>query len=150
MEISLKNIKSVVTNNDFELPLTPVIGTKNVFRLTQNIKIELSDGEIFLLKRGWEYDGASVPWIFQPLFPKWGEHSYSSLVHDMLYFTHYKSRKFADKEHYLWGKTIGVKPLDNNIRYAFLRMFAWYAWLKGKYFPSKRLKRNILLTIKLK
>lgn len=149
MIITLDNIKELLDTGEL-ISLTPVPKTRFIFRLNKDIKIQLSSGEIFELKKGWEYDGASVPWIFQPLFPKWGEHSYSSLVHDMLYFTHYKNRKFADKEHFLWGKAIGIKPLDNYLRYYFLRLLAWYPWLKGKYFPSERLKRNKLLTIKIK
>lgn len=144
MIISQKNIREEAENGF--LALIPKLKDQNIFILDRDITVELSDNTIVVLRKGWEYDGASVPYIFQWAFPKFGIYSYNSLIHDICYFNHIKSRKFADKQHFIFGKAIGVKKLDNNIRYVFLRLFGWIYWYKGKYFPTQRAKRNKLFT----
>ena len=150
--ITLDNIANYVNSNNPIIELTPVTKTSpNIFRLIKPIQIELSDGSIFQLEKGWEFDGASVPWIFQPLFPKFGIYTYNALVHDLLYFIHYNDdRKFCDKEHFIWGKQLNISKLDNILRYKFLRMFAWYPWNNGKRKPTARLTRNVQLTTRIK
>ena len=139
---TIQNVKQLIENGKL-LPLTPVPTTeKNIFRLTEDIEIEISDGTVFLIKEGFEYDGASVPYIFQPLFPKFGIYAYNSFVHDVLYYMLYKSRKFADNEHFIWGCAIGTKELDNDIRHRFLRLFGWIYWNRNIKNPTERALRN--------
>lgn len=145
MIITLENIRDLAVKCEV-FRLSPVVYEKNIFKITEPVTIELSDKSLITLGAGWEYDGASVPWIFQPLFPKWGLYSYNSLPHDFCYYCLYKGRKFADKEHFLWGKAIGLKPLDNYIRYYFLRAFGWIYWNRSRNRPSIRAWRNRLLT----
>ena len=148
VKITLDNVFELAKRNEI-LKLSPVThSAPNIFTLLEPVQIELSNGDVFTIDKGWEFDGASVPWIFQPLFQKFGIHTYSSLVHDMLYYIHYKNRKFADNEHRIWAESLKIKKIDVMIRFCFLRLFAWFFWGKGKLFPSRRLNRNKALTIK--
>lgn len=144
--ITLENIRSLADRCE-ALKLSPVPDTKNIFRLLETVTIQLSDGTIVTLLEGWEYDGASVPWIFQPIFPKWGLYAYNSLPHDVCYYCLHGGRLWADREHRRWGEAVGVKPMDNKIRFYFLRALGWTAWLRSKYFPTPRARRNRGLTI---
>ncbi|WP_222166840.1 DUF1353 domain-containing protein [Edaphocola aurantiacus] len=146
MLLTLHNIAEHIRNYTALKCLSPTL-ENNIFRITEPVSIQISDGTIFDLLPGWEYDGASVPWIGQPIFPKWGVYAYQSFVHDILYFTLYeKGQKFADMEHYRWGIATGVSQAQNRARYKFLRTWGWTAWNRSKHRPSDRAKANRLLT----
>lgn len=144
-ELTLENVKALARTGE-AIKLTPVPGDRNIFRLIEGVSVILSNGDKIVLQAGWEYDGSTVPYFFQWAFPKWGIYSFNSLVHDVLYYKKYGDRAFADKEHFIWGKALAIKEMDNWCRYLVLRAFGWIYWNKSKNKPSARALRNNTLT----
>lgn len=135
---------------DYLLPLSPT-QDEDIFRLIEDVVVELSDDSKWLVKAGFEYDGATVAWIFRPLFKKWGVYHIQSFIHDILYYKiDYRDRKFADTEHYLWGIRTNVPKRQNKVRYWILKHFGWIYWNKSKNNPTARALRNRELIIKIK
>ena len=80
-----------------------------------DLEIQLSDGYILKIPKGYVWDGASVPKILWFIFPPIDDGLLGDLIHDKLwedkqaqfhYFNYntYKARKFADKERMRWRK----------------------------------------------
>ena len=79
-----------------------------------DLEVDLSDGSIINIPKGFIWDGASIPkWLWW-MFPKIKLNSIVFLIHDFLYvdkkiqlFKHefhiFEARKFADDEMRLWG-----------------------------------------------
>lgn len=141
-KLTLNNIDNLVRKEDSIL-LSPYPDDSNIFILKEDLIIELSDESSFKLKKGFLYDGASVPYLLQWIFPKWGIYCIAALIHDSLYYTKIKSRKFADKEFKKWMIATKVKGLQIQPRYIFVVLFGWIVWLKGKWKPSKILISNL-------
>ena len=80
------------------------------------------------IHEGFNWDGASVPRLFQSLFPKWGKYAVASLVHDWLYANRIGSRRRADRIFlHLMGEA-GVNWIGRHLMYAAVRLFGGRAW----------------------
>jgi len=141
--------KRIITleNAKYELEIGGVIQRERLywstdkwkqFKLLKNVYIKLSNGETISILKGFEWDLASVPRIFWSIVPPDGDFELASLIHDYLYQMKPYSRKFADKEMYIWSKVINstnkisIKNIDNHIRYFAVRVFGGPVWSKDK------------------
>ncbi len=90
------------------LPLIYQYGSrrKKIWKLGEEYKIVLSDGERLIIEEGFQTDLSSVPkWLWSIARP-YGDFILASIVHDKLYSMHYKikslgsykARRFADRE----------------------------------------------------
>lgn len=102
-------------------------------RLLEDLEIQLSDGYILKIPKGYIWDGASVPSWLHWLFPPVDEGVIGDLIHDRLWedkqgqfeyfkFNIYKARKFADDERRRWRKVHAPKKwVFNWISHAVIR-----------------------------
>ena len=121
---------------------TPNYWDYRVRVLTEAVTFKLSNKQIITLEKGFEWDEASIPWIFSWAFPKSGKYAYSALVHDALYYAKFSNRKFADNEFKYWMKATDISKRQINIRYAIVRLFGWTYWnakLSGRAINNQQL-----------
>lgn len=116
-----------------------VIGTnsKTTYTLLESLSIELSNGDIINIPKGFEWDGSSTPRLFWSIVPPEGDFELGALIHDYLYVNKKNfsySRKFADTEMLLWSKKVSgttkasIRNIDNYIRYYAVRIFGGLVW----------------------
>lgn len=104
------------------------------YRLLKPVHVKLSNGDKITIPEGFEWDLSSTPRIFWSMLPPDGDFEIASLIHDWAYQENYGTRRFADKEMYLWSKAsngthkISLKNIDNKIRYIAVRLFGGLVW----------------------
>ena len=115
------------------------------WKLTTDLNIELSDGYILKIPKGYIFDGASVPKCLWWLFPPIDKGVIGDLIHDRLWddkqaqfyffnYSTYEARKFADDERMRWRKAIAEdKKVFNFISNLVIRLI-------GGFYYSKQLK----------
>jgi hypothetical protein len=140
-KITLDNVKDLIDSNKVLYSDSPSFLNPKIRVLTSNVKFLLSDGETLSIKKGFQWDEVSVPYILQWAFPKSGKYAISALVHDALYYDVYKSRKFADDEFKKW-MDVTINPNQSWLRWAFVRMFGWVYWNRNIKKPSSRVLWN--------
>lgn len=140
----LKNIYKL-SQLDNPVKISRVINGKkwNTYKLERSIRIQLSNGRIINIKKGFTWDLSSVPRIFWTLLPPDGNFIIAALIHDYLYkkWKHWfwirklsDPRKFADLEMLKWSRAmngtrkISLKKIDNYTRYYGVRLFGKHAW----------------------
>lgn len=111
--------------------------TKPKYMLLKALEIKLSNEDIILIPKGFEWDLSSVPRFLWWLLPRDGDFDLAYLIHDYLYINKKRynySRDFVDDEMYLWAKTINstkklsLRNIDNFIRYIFVKAFGGLVW----------------------
>jgi len=75
-------------------------------------------------------DFASIPRIFNNIFPKTGRYGKPAVIHDYRYFTGNVSRREADKEFYETMLSQNVSKWKAWLFYKAVRMFAGAIWNK--------------------
>jgi len=106
------------------------------YKLEKNITVRLSNDEVITIKKGFEWDLSSVPRIFWSILPPDGDFIIGALIHDYLYQNKMFTRRFADREMYLWSEAVNgtmnlsLRRIDNGVRYIGVRMFGWIVWKK--------------------
>lgn len=126
--------------------ITPIKGQNGRprYRLNEDYAFSFK-GQIFIIKKGFEYDGASVPrflWSLTGIRPD-GLHRAAALIHDFLYDKArkgqgaalslrgqliYFSRKEADRQFYEDLVKTGVKNSRAKLMYRAVRLFGWTVW----------------------
>ena len=106
--------------------------------LTEPVTFQLSNGRILTIEKGFEWDEASIPFVFSWAFPKSGKYAFAALVHDALYYAKHDSRKFADREFKYWMKATGINSFQVFWRFSMVRVFGGFWW------NAKLSKRAIL------
>lgn len=108
--------------------------------LLNDVVIELSNGHLITIPKGFKWDLSSVPRMFWSILPPDGDFEIAALIHDFLYQHHrthpyiYFKRSFADLEMFLWSKAangtqkVSMKRIDNYTRYFGVRLFGWIVW----------------------
>lgn len=115
----------------------------NSWALAKDIKVELSNGEIITIPKGFETDFSSTPEFLWGILKPFGDFLLAPIVHDYLYRNNYKldelgvykARLFADREMLYISNITNSKKwynrLDNKIRYWAVRTFGWYTYKKS-------------------
>ena len=87
-----------------DLVVNSMVGTRNTFKLKENLGYRLSNGIDIIVPKGFVYDGASIPSLLTNILPRFGyKYDRASCLHDWLYAatnTHNYNRKMCDKIFY--------------------------------------------------
>lgn len=138
--ITLQNVKQRALDGNVYAD-TPSYYETRIRILKTDVLYETSYGVTVLIKAGFEWDEASVPWLFRFAFPKSGKYAFSALLHDALYYETKVTQKQADDEFYKWMK-VTINPVQAWLRYKFVRWFGWTYWNKNVRDPSERCLKN--------
>jgi hypothetical protein len=118
------------------IPVCYVLGSKNekVFTTTKMMTFTLSNGEMFFIKKGFRFDGSSIPRLLWWFAPRLDDRILGSLIHDAMYFSDYKRKRLgdrkakevADKEMlYWWNAQMPHRKRINKLMYLFVKYFGW-------------------------
>lgn len=102
------------------------------WKIQQPITVQLSNGEIINIPKGFVYDMSTVPkWLWSFVRPV-NDGLFGYLVHDVLYINKVKgmTRKQADKEMLFWTSITNSNKFDNYLRYYIVRLLGWLWWHK--------------------
>lgn len=121
----------------------PVFDASGKYRkLNEAVAFKLSDGTLLVIGAGFEWDENSIPFIFQPLFPKSGIYAVPALIHDALYYLAQGEQKFADMEFAIWMCALRINPVQIAFRLWAVDRFGDKWWKKNVEAPSDRCLRN--------
>ncbi len=140
--VTLNNVYSLVYNNELYSD-TPVYTHKGKFRKLKNrVRIKLSNNDIIIIEKGFEWDENSIPWILQPFYPKSRKYAGSALVHDALYYLTVHDKDWVEEEYKKW--MIATKINNNQIffRYWAVKLFGGRWWYRNKKTPGERCLHN--------
>jgi hypothetical protein len=122
---------------------TPVYDKSGKYRmLTTPVTYQLSDGRLLKVDKGFIWDENSVPWLFQPLFPKSGVYAPAAIPHDALYYLTATSKRFADNEFVLWMLALDIDPSQIRWRWFAVDKFGWKWWNRNVHKPGERCLYN--------
>jgi len=102
------------------------------WKIQNPITVELSNGEVINIPKGFVYDMSTVPkWLWSFVRPV-NDGLFGYLVHDVLYVNKVKgmTRKQADKEMLFWTSITNSNKFDNHLRYYIVRLLGWLWWYK--------------------
>lgn len=110
-------------------PLTIRILEDDLYVLVEDVIVE-SLGYKIQIKKGFSYDGASIPRAFWSLLgnPLSGEYKIGAIVHDALYSTQHIEREITDKIFLDIMIQDGVGVFKRNLFYYMTRLFGKKAW----------------------
>lgn len=130
---------------EFSTPIPKTAEHPRHYQTLLDLEVQLSDGYILKIPKGFIWDGASVPSWLHWLFPPIDQGALGDLIHDALWvdkqgqFEHfgyniYKARKFADEERRLWRQAHAPnRKVFNWISHRVIR-------LVGGFYYSQQLK----------
>ena len=102
------------------------------WKIQNPITVELSNGKIINIPKGFVYDMSTVPkWLWSFVRPV-NDGLFGYLVHDVLYINKVNgiTRKQADKEMLFWTNITNDNKFDNKFRYTIVRLLGWLWWYK--------------------
>lgn len=119
------------TNPTF-IPLDyyPTSRESKFFELYAPLEVTLSNGDVIVIPKGFKTDLSSTPRWLWSFLPPYGVDLIAYIIHDYLFVTKIYSRKFTDKEMYLWAKILRKDNTDPWLRYQGVRLFGWAVWYK--------------------
>jgi len=113
-------------------------------------ELGLSGNEIYfvliLADNGFVSDGASVPWLFTRIVPRFGKNTNAAIIHDALYSQGVLSRKVADRIFRFVQGLEGVPCWKRFLCYISLRLFGGLAWAACKRQRTKRKEEEKLMS----
>lgn len=138
--ITLENIKCDLLDGYNPIVKIRQYGNNNVnqYKLFYGLNIQLSNGQYIWIPKGYVWDLASVPRVFQSIISTDNDAEIAYLIHDFLYENKIGTREFADKEMLKWAKVtnginkIHIRNIDNYIRYYAVRLFGRKIYNKKK------------------
>ena len=139
MILTINNVKEVFTKKN-PIVKSRVYGknTINKYTLINAISIQLTDGKVITIPKGFEWDLASVPkflwWLMSPDV----DSEIAYLIHDYLYINQTLPRKECDLEMYKWAVAtngtggISARNIDNWLRWKAVALFGNLVYKKNK------------------
>ena len=107
--------------------------SEKYWSIQKPLVIELSDGDILIIPKGFCYDMSTVPkWLWSIVRP-FNDGLIGYLIHDYLYVhqeQHKLTRKQVDKEMLFWTNLTNENKFDNKFRYYIVRALGWLWWKK--------------------
>jgi hypothetical protein len=101
---------------------------KRLYRLGEEIRVELFTGLQVVIPKGYETDISSTPFWLWSIVPPMGDFSLAAIIHDYCYSSKCVTRYEADREMLLWSNLINRNKFDNYVRYYSVRAFGWLVW----------------------
>jgi hypothetical protein len=118
--------------------------TRRKFKVLRELQVELSNGEVITIERGFKTDLCSVPrWLWAVASP-YNDALLAFVIHDWLYINLYENRYFADKEMLLWCEAINANHTDNVIRYHAVRWKGESWWQRNEERVAREATENVL------
>lgn len=97
-----------------------------------NCKAGIGDNALTVcVPSGFVTDFASIPRVFWTILPPTGRYSRAAVIHDYLYVSQEKSKKYADVMFYKAMKDCGVKSYVRRVMFWAVRYFGQAAWNKN-------------------
>jgi hypothetical protein len=137
--ITLENVNDYLSNSHDIIGVICAGKQKEdkYFTVLKTINIQLSNGEVVKINKGYKFDGSSSPRLLTPIFPRYGSFIFAALIHDWLYDNKNKedlsvsmrniglknAKKFADKEMLTWSNVVNRNKIDNYLRYKAVILF---------------------------
>lgn len=139
---TLSNIYEAVKKGKVysDFPMADKIGKYR--KLDEPVSFKLSNGKLLIISEGFEWDENSIPFIFQPFFPKSGIYAVPALIHDALYYLTEGEQKFADMEYGIWMCALRLKPKQIAFRLWGVDIFGDKWWKRNLTNPKDRCLRN--------
>jgi len=106
--------------------------SEKYWKIQNPITVELSNGEVINIPKGFVYDMSTVPkWLWSFVRP-FNDGLFGYLIHDRLYVIrdHKMTRKQVDKEMLFWTNITNDNKFDNKFRYYIVRLLGWLWWYK--------------------
>lgn len=106
--------------------------SQKYWKIQNPITIELSNGKILNIPKGFVYDMSTVPkWLWSLARP-FNDGLIGYLIHDVLYVqrAHGMTRAQSDKEMLFWTNITNGNKFDNYFRYFIVRLLGWLWWYK--------------------
>ena len=115
-----------------KLEMTPLGDGKN-FKLDETL-VYSSDllNEKVVVPKGFVTDGATIPWIFRPVFPVWGKWGDAAVLHDWLYRETDYSKRICDNVFNEAMKVLKVCTLKRIIIYLAVKYFGFFAFWRDR------------------
>lgn len=117
----------------------PFLFERPKYFLLNDLNIQLRNGMVITIEKGFIWDLSSVPRVMWGLLPPDGDFELASLIHDYLYKNMLLPRKQCDEEMFAWSKAVAGtegrntwNDHDNWIRYAGVRIGGGPVYNKNK------------------
>lgn len=128
MIIDRNNVVEMLSSGAVKTSVVYPITRDRHFVVIKETNIELSDGKIITIPKGFVFNGSSSPRFLWWIFPSYGNFFFAALIHDYLYEIRYKfDKKYADKEMLFWSNLVNkrnfAKIIDNYLRYYAVLLF---------------------------
>lgn len=118
--------------------------------LDEDVRYTMTTGDVLVIKKGYRFNGHSVPFIFRWLFPMYDVDIYAALIHDFLFDTqpwHRFDRKTMDDEYnYLmkqhsYGLRTKLMPLAVYLA-GYIKTFGWRDY-RGEPKPNTQIEVSV-------
>lgn len=117
------------------IPLAYITSTDRDFRLTESIKVVLSDNRTILIPKGYVTDLSSKPKWLWSLLPPFDKRLIAAIIHDYLWTNKfceikhhgniYEAFTFSNKEFNNWNRALSPnKNVKNWLEYNYLQQFS--------------------------
>jgi hypothetical protein len=127
MIIDLYNVRGFLANPD-NFGNHYLHGSRRRWLLQQTLQVQLSNGYIITIPKGFNWDLSSSPrWLWW-LYPPFGDFMFAALIHDFLYVHNLFGRAFADTEMLRWSGFICTDHWDNYQRYKAVQKLGGGRW----------------------
>lgn len=100
------------------------------WKIQQPITVELSNGKLLNVPKGFLYDMSTVPKFLWSFVRPFNDGLFGYLIHDVLYVQRASgmTRAQADKEMLFWTNITNKNKFDNYLRYYVVRLLGWLWW----------------------
>ena len=139
MILTIDNIKETLVKQN-PIVKSRVYGqnTINYYTLEKELLIQLTNGKVIIIPKGFKWDLASVPRLIWWLMSPDVDSEIAYLIHDYIYRYQILPRKECDDEMYKWAmvtngtKGISMRNIDNWLRWKVVIMFGKISYKKNK------------------
>jgi len=132
---------SVNISNFPIIPIAYVLdGSDKPWIVTEDIGYILSNGDNYLVEKGFRFDGTSSPRFLWSTFPPVDDRILGVILHDHMYMNDYlldvmkprKAKRWIDKEMLLWFNKYSDKKRQNRAMKLGVKLFGWKIFNRRK------------------
>ena len=125
----------------YRLPIIILPFEKDKFlEVLEDMEIDLSNGDLITIPKGFRFDGRSTPWGLRWLFPRLNKNVFHYLIHDYLYYIDYKrlewgdikAKEFADNEMKYFQSQMKQFKIEQDLCYKGVKYFGWKIFKRWK------------------
>lgn len=119
----------------------------NDWYLDEDVRVDLPDGTVLLIQKGFRFDSHSVPWWARLVFPRYiktvtgtANDVYAAMIHDYLVATehwHRFSRRFVDDTYWLFMQQPEYRLSAMRSKWMPRAVYTW-SWFKALFIKDYR------------